>query len=123
MTHEGGAHALRSSTGYFLRSLREIGRAVRDGAHELRAAAREDRSVVRSSCAALEQLARRSIRIIADFRSEAVARWQDVPFAGLVVALFATTVSRLVAGVLSLFATSMVVCDILLNTARTERVG
>jgi len=122
MTYEG-AHALRSSTRAFLRSLMEIGRAVRDGVQELRSAAREDRGVVRTSCAALEELARRSIWIIGNFKSEVVAGWRHVPFAGVVVAAFATTVTRLVAGMLSIFATLMVVCDILLNTARTERVG
>ena len=122
MTYEG-THALRSSTGAFLRSLMEIGRAVRGGVQELRSAAREDRGMVRSTCAALEELARRSIWIIGNFKREIVAGWQRVPVGGVVVAALAVTVTRLVAGMLSIFATLMVVCDILLNTARTERVG
>ena len=122
MTDEG-THALRSSTRAFLGGLREIGRAVRDGVQAVRSAAREDRGVVRSSCAALEQLARRSIYIVGNLRSEVVAGWQHVPFAGVVVRAFATTITRPVAGMLAIFATLMVVCDILLNTARTERVG
>ena len=73
--------------------------------------------------AALEQLARRGIYIVGNFRSEVVAGWQHVPFAGVVVGAFATIITRLVAGMLAIFATLMVVCDILLNTARTERVG
>ena len=122
MTDEG-THALRSSTRGFLRSVTEIGRAVRDGVQAVRSAAREDRGVVRSSCAALEQLARRGIYIVGNFRSEVVAGWQHVPLAGVIVRAFATTITRLVAGMLAIFATFMVVCDILLNTARTERVG
>src|SRR5438045_319750 len=91
-------HPLRSSSRTFLRSLGEIGRAVRDGAHEVRSAAREDRGVVRSSCAALEGLARRSIWTVDNFRSEVVASWERVPLVGAVVAALATTVTRLVAG-------------------------
>ena len=120
---DGRTHALRSSTRAFLGSLREIGRAVRDGVQAVRSAALEDRGVVRSSCAALEHLARRSICIVGNFGSEVAAGWQHVPFAGVVVGAFATIITRLVAGMLAIFATLMVVCDILLNTARTERVG
>ena len=122
MTDEG-THALRSSTRAFLGGLREIGRAVHDGVQAVRSAALEDRGVVRSSCAALEQLARRGIYIVGNLRSEVVAGWQHVPFAGVVVGAFATIITRLVAGMLAIFATLMVVCDILLNTPRTERVG
>ena len=122
MTDEPGPPP-RSSMRTFLRSLGEIGRAVRDGVHEVKSAARENRGVVRSSCAALEGLARRSIWIVGNFRSQVVARWERVPFVGAVIAALATTVTRLVAGVLSMVATLMMVCDILLNTARTERLG
>ena len=87
------------------------------------AAIREDRGVVRTVCMATEESARSGIRIVREFADESTAAWRAVPLLGTMARYIFAGAAGIGVGILSLVVTGMIACDVLLNTARTERIG
>lgn len=86
------------------------------------AAIAEERGVVRTVCVAVEQGARTAIRATRSLEKQSVAAWRPVPLLG-------PAASRVIAGgawitvsLLSALVSAMIACDVLLNTATTERI-
>jgi len=116
-------NALRRSAAAGFRASRQMTGAALAAAATVAAAIREDRGVVRTACMATEQSARLSMRTVREFAEESVAAWRPVPFLGAMARYVFAAVASIGVAILSVVVSSMIACDVLLNTARTERIG
>ncbi len=116
-------NALQRSAAAALRAGHRMGGGALAAGAMVAAAIREDRGAVRTVCMATEQSARASIGIVREFAAETVDAWRPVPFLGAMARYVFAAAARIGVGILSVVVAGTIACDVLLNTARTERIG
>jgi hypothetical protein len=114
--------ALRRSARAGLGACRELGGAARQATTAVTAAIAEERGVVRTVCVAAEQGARTAIRATRSLEEQSVAAWRSVPLIGPAASRIIASAAWIAVSLLSALVSAMIACDVLLNTATTERI-
>jgi hypothetical protein len=71
---------------------------------------------------AAEQGARTAIRATRSLAEHSVAAWRPVPLIGLAASRIIAGAAWIAVSLLSALVAAMIACDVLLNTATTERI-